>query len=578
MRLVLGDFNAHNQLWHSSLGEDQRGALLAEQIDESTFCTLNDDAPTRIMGTCASSPDITIASASLINYATWRAVVSLGSDHLPIIVCLDRPNDFIVSERRQYVNQKKADWYDFREFTERIFSDLNFPSPSERKFRETVISAAARFIPAGRISVVRPHFPAEAARLADERDDIRNTNQDPRLTQLNIEIRRLVNEDKRKRCLDHLKNCNLSSGVSKLWSTVRSLSNPTKKDDRVAIKFADIPISGLNQQRPCERTVLVALDLSKAFDTVSHATLFEDILQSTMPNNTKRWIVNYLSGRQSFVEFRDRRSKPRRVKQGVPQGGVLSPLLFNFYLSKLPAPPQGVEVISYADDCTIMTTGHNIDELCVLVNGYLHEIHQFFTARNLQLSPAKSSTTLFTTWTKEVNLNLGIVVDGVQIPTVHHPKILGVTFDSLFTSPAHATAITHKLRSRNKVLKALAGSTWGMDKETLLATYKTIGRSVVNYAAPVWSPSLSDTQWRNIQSCQNAALRTVTGCLQITTEHHLHEETKILPVKEHNVMLTKQFLLGCHRRSHPNFNIIQLDTPPKHNTICLVLRYWLPKK
>ncbi|XP_037823665.1 uncharacterized protein LOC119612022, partial [Lucilia sericata] len=200
--------------------------------------------------------------------------------------------------------------------------------------------------------------------------------------------------------------------------------------------------------------------------------------------------------------------------------------------------------------------------LDVLVNGYLHEIHQFFTARNLQLSPAKSSTTLFTTWTKEVNLNLGIVVDGVQIPIVHHPKILGVTFDSLFTSSAHATAITHKLRSRNKVLKALAGSTWGMDKETLLATFKTIDRSVINYAAPVWSPSLSDTQWRNIQSCQNAALRTVTGCLQITSEHHLHEETKVLPVKEHNVMLTKQFLLGCHRRSHPNFNITQLDTPP----------------
>ncbi|XP_037809210.1 uncharacterized protein LOC119601986 [Lucilia sericata] len=228
MRLVLGDFNAHHQLWHSSLGEDQRGALQVEQIDESIFCILNDDASTRIMGTSASSPDITIASAGLINYATWRAVVFLGSDHLPIIVCLDRPNDFIVSERRQYVNQKKADWHGFREFTERIFSDLNFPSNvhhSERKFRETVISAAARFIPAGRISVVRPHFPAEAARLADERDDIRNTNPgDPRLTQLNIEISRLVNEDKRKRWLDHLKNCNLSSGVSKLWSTVRSLS------------------------------------------------------------------------------------------------------------------------------------------------------------------------------------------------------------------------------------------------------------------------------------------------------------------------------------------------------------------
>ncbi|KAI8117189.1 hypothetical protein CVS40_10885 [Lucilia cuprina] len=148
--------------------------------------------------------------------------------------------------------------------------------------------------------------------------------------------------------------------------------------------------------------------------------------------------------------------------------------------------------------------------------------------------------------------------------SVNHPKILGVNFDSLFTSSAHGTTITNKLQSRNKVLKALAGSTWGMDKETLLATYKTIGRSVVNYAAPVWSSSLSDTQWRNIQSCQNTALRTVTGCMQITSQYYLHEETKVLPVKKHNVMLTRQFLLGCHRRSHPNFNITQLHAPPRH--------------
>ncbi|KAM7361982.1 LOW QUALITY PROTEIN: uncharacterized protein ACRADG_012848 [Cochliomyia hominivorax] len=239
IRLVLGDFNAHHQLWHSRLGDDQRGALLAEQIDESTFCTLNDDAPTRIMGTCASSPDITLVSAGLINCTTWQTVVSLGSDQLPIIVSLERPYDFIVSERRTYMNQKKADWRGFREFTDRRFGELPVPSNvriAERKFRETINAAVARFVP----SVVRPHFPAEAARLAEERDDIRNTNpSDPRIAQLNSEISRC----KRNKWLDHLSNCNLNTGVNKLWSTVRSLSNPKKKDDRVAIKFADKTIS-----------------------------------------------------------------------------------------------------------------------------------------------------------------------------------------------------------------------------------------------------------------------------------------------------------------------------------------------
>ncbi|XP_046803758.1 uncharacterized protein LOC124419191 [Lucilia cuprina] len=190
--------------------------------------------------------------------------------------------------------------------------------------------------------------------------------------------------------------------------------------------------------------------------------------------------------------------------------------------------------------------------LCVLSS--------FFHLRNLKISPTKSSATLSTTWTKEVGLELDVTVDGEKIPTVNHPKILGVTFDSLLMSSAHTTAICNKMRSRNKVLKSLAGSTWGMDKEILLTTYQTIGRSVVNYAAPVWTPRFSDTQWKKLQSCQNAALRTVTGCIQMTCEEHLHDETKMLSVKEHNIMLSKQFLLGCHRRDHPNHHLTE-STP-----------------
>lgn len=50
---------------------------------------------------------------------------------------------------------------------------------------------------------------------------------------------------------------------------------------------------------------------------------------------------------------------------------------------------------------------------------------------------------------------------------------------------------------------ALAGSTWG-------ASYNTLGQSAVSYAVPVWSVNTSSTQWKNIQICQNAALRQGT--------------------------------------------------------------------
>ncbi|XP_059219026.1 uncharacterized protein LOC106085920 [Stomoxys calcitrans] len=155
------------------------------------------------------------------------------------------------------------------------------------------------------------------------------------------------------------------------------------------------------------------------------------------------------------------------------------------------------------------------------------------------------------------------MVDGEMIPTIKCPKILGVTFDSSYTFSPHATAICNKVKSRNKVLKSLAGSTWGADKETLLTTYKAIGRSVVSYAAPVWSCQRCDTQWNNIQICQNAALRTATGCLLSSHVDHLDQETKILPVRRHNYMLSKQYLLGCYRRNHPNHHLVDRYPPPR---------------
>ena len=64
---------------------------------------------------------------------------------------------------------------------------------------------------------------------------------------------------------------------------------------------------------------------------------------------------------------------------------------------------------------------------------------------------------------------------------------------------------------RHNILKALVGSSWGQDKETLLLTYNALGKSIAGYAAPVWSTNASDSSFKKIQTAQNAALRTATG-------------------------------------------------------------------
>ncbi|XP_023158920.1 uncharacterized protein LOC110117728, partial [Ceratitis capitata] len=212
---------------------------LAEQIHDSTFCTVNDNTPTRVMGNCQSSPDITIASAGLINSIVWRPILTLASDHLPIHISIDRPPDFVSADHRTFVNFKKANWPGFTEFTENAFSALPTPTDvtaGERSFRRVVMTAAARFTPAGLIAEIRPNFPTEAAVLATRRDTLRSSDsRNPLIRDLNAEIRLVVNSHKRKKWEEHLRTCNLSSGATKLWATVKSLSNPTRRDDRVEI-------------------------------------------------------------------------------------------------------------------------------------------------------------------------------------------------------------------------------------------------------------------------------------------------------------------------------------------------------
>ena len=327
--------------------------------------------------------------------------------------------------------------------------------------------------------------------------------------------------------------------------------------------LSDKITKGLNMLKPVDRTVVVAIDLSKAFDTVNHEILLQDILELNLNNNIKRFLTAYIRGRQTFVEFRNKRSKFRKMRQGVPQGGVLSPILFNLYMSKMPPPPTGISLVTYADDSNVLTSGTNIKQMCNNLNQYLQTLDTWFKDRNLFISPAKSSATLFSTAPNEMNLKLPIKINNEEVPTVKHPKFLGVTFDSTLSFKFHSDNMKDKINSRNNILKALSGTTWGKDKETLLETYKATSKSIMSYCAPIYSPNLKDSNWTNLQAAQNQALRTALGCVNKTSIDHLHTESKLLPVKEHCEMLSKQFLLATQKPDHPNQRSLNLLTPPR---------------
>ena len=130
----------------------------------------------------------------------------------------------------------------------------------------------------------------------------------------------------------------------------------------------------------------------------------------------------------------------------------------------------------------------------------------------------------------------------------------------MLTFTKHANLAISKAKKQLNVLKSLAGTTWGQDKETIIITYKATIRSILEYGTQVWSPIISDTCWERMQAVQNTALRIATGCFMMSSIPHLHRETKVMPIRDHSRLLTHQYLAASHLPGHPGRE--HLGRPP----------------
>ena len=122
--------------------------------------------------------------------------------------------------------------------------------------------------------------------------------------------------------------------------------------------------------------------------------------------------------------------------------------------------------------------------------------------------------------------------------------------------------MANRVSKRNNVLKALAGTNWGQQNETLLLTYKTLIRSIASYTAPFWSTDASDTCFEKIQRIQNEALRIITGSHKMSCIDHIHSETKKLLVKDHLNLLSAQYLVHCLDTDNVCHHITKMAHPP----------------
>lgn len=271
-------------------------------------------------------------------------------------------------------------------------------------------------------------------------------------------------------------------------------------------------------------SVLVALDLSAAFDCVSHEKLLRRLADDFgIDNAVHSWLSSYLSGRSHFVKVDSGVSDTVSVTCGVPQGSVLGPLLFTTYISPIQRVIESFDInhVAYADDLTLyVNLLGDTKSILSLVCECTKAVSNWFMLNDLLLNSDKSEAVFIGT-RLQVNKMCNEVVtvaDSVINPAAHL-KLLGVTIDSTLTFNDHVADVCRSAFYHVKALKHIRKS---IDFSTANIIACSFVASRLDYCNVVYA-GMSDYNTKRLQRVQNAVARVVTlrpnkacarGCLR----------------------------------------------------------------
>nr|CAD2193654.1 unnamed protein product [Meloidogyne enterolobii] len=231
---------------------------------------------------------------------------------------------------------------------------------------------------------------------------------------------------------------------------------------------------------------IIYFDLSKAFDTISHERLLSKLKLLNIPDTLTKWLKHYLSNRTFSVKIHESFSEKMLIKSGVPQGSLLGPILFLYYI-------------------------HDLTEFCytenVTVKLYVDDIKAYYIFKDnpVNSNPLQEFIEKFSEYTEINGLDIAIKKCNIlhlgtknprtiyTIEDTHITEIgrnqtvrdLGIFFDHELKFHNHIDIICNKARRISyTILRSLKSN----DERFLINMFTTYVRSILEFSSPVWNP------------------------------------------------------------------------------------------
>ena len=284
---------------------------------------------------------------------------------------------------------------------------------------------------------------------------------------------------------------------------------------------------GIVSDKENNLTVLcLFIDFEKAFDSVWKQGLIVKLHQLGIRGNILKLINNFLFSRKVKLNINGKKGNDRQGSDhGLPQGSVLSPVLFKIFLMDFLSELDNrtdISILKFADDGTVKISAKTSPECVDKLNHVLLCLQNWTEKWRMKINCDKNKTEVICFHTSENNkdlIPLTFNLGNKQICRVSTTKVLGLTIDEDLLYHQHCANTLKNIQITWADLCKYTNRHWGFKQEVMLYLVKTLILSKISYASHIFATM---NNMKQINNFWYHILKSIIGAV-LNLRHNIAE-------------------------------------------------------
>ena len=273
-------------------------------------------------------------------------------------------------------------------------------------------------------------------------------------------------------------------------------------------------------------TISVMIDFQKAFDTINHRILLSKLEKYGIRGLTLQLISSFLANRSNIIRINSSFSQPKPLPLGLPQGSVLSPILFILYINDLTKLSKNFKPILYADDTTLCFINQNPSIVTQTCNLELDKFLAWTRCNRLSINFEKSCILIFSNI--ETNPVSNVQLGGYQLSQDNNLRFLGIILDDKLKFDTHIQYIATKISKSIGILYRIKDY---VPDCILKSIYYSLIYPYLSYGIIIWGGTYQ-THLNPLVILQKRAIRLINKQPYLAHTNNLFFQNKILKLND----------------------------------------------